>query len=436
VGNELSIRTGIDSIKRQVETALNKPNIPNNGMSYFVARVTYILLDDTDKQRFEKYGGWKGIGTIECKTFINNEFNEDIINAAPVNPNTTLFPLVNEIVLVFRSITYKAQKDEDNFESQYYYSNIIPVWNSPEHNAAPNKKTQSSDTGIFKATGKVKRIIKSPGDMSIEGRSGNIIRLGSYINGFNSPFKGDDRSPLLTIVNGIRDTKDPKIKKYEEIPVSKNSDVEKILSRYEKTEITEDESEIETKFIDMEPIMQSNFIGKGGQNIKNMSKHFNVKLYVLEDKVSITGSKINIQKVLEYLKVALKTPVVGEVYDAMVVNTHSFGTFFALNPFYSGLLHIKNYDPVKDIFVPGDIIRVKVDKYISPKQIQLFLVQKAPEPEDVDNYIKEHLYKGLTEQLHAPIEVFSKFIKRKIEYKVSGVRNEDEIVYTVKISLK
>ena len=223
MGNELSIRTGIDSVKRQVEAALNKPNIPNNGMSYFVARVTYILLDDTDKQRFEKYGGWKGIGTIECKTFINNELNEDIINAAPVNPNTTLFPLINEIVLVFRSITYKAQKDENNFESQYYYSNIIPVWNSPEHNAAPNKKTQSSDTGIFKATGKVKRTIKSPGDISIEGRSGNIIRLGSYVNGFNSPFKGDDRSPLLTIVNGIRDTKDPKIAIYEDINLDGSS---------------------------------------------------------------------------------------------------------------------------------------------------------------------------------------------------------------------
>lgn len=223
MGNELSIRSGIDSIKRQVESALNKPNIPNNGMSFFVARVTYVLLDDTDKERFSKYGGWKGIGTIECKTFINNELNEDIIFATPVNPNTTLFPVINEVVLIFRSITYKAQKDENNFESQYYYSNVIPVWNSPEHNAVPNKKTKSLDTGTFKATGKVKRIIKSPGDMSVEGRSGNLIRLGSYVKDFNSPFKGVDRSPLLTIVNGIRDTTDSKIAIYEDINLDGSS---------------------------------------------------------------------------------------------------------------------------------------------------------------------------------------------------------------------
>ena len=305
------------------------------------------------------------------------------------------------------------------------FDKVQPVVNKKHHNSRWNEIQDEKLISLYKKKTPIEEIAK------LLGRTINAISFRLYTLKITKTHTGKVVETTKPI-----DTKDPKIKKYEEIPVSKNSDVEKILSRYEKTEITEDESEIETKFIDMEPIMQSNFIGKGGQNIKNMSKHFNVKLYVLEDKVSITGSKINIQKVLEYLKVALKTPVVGEVYDAMVVNTHSFGTFFALNPFYSGLLHIKNYDPVKDIFVPGDIIRVKVDKYISPKQIQLFLVQKAPEPEDVDNYIKEHLYKGLTEQLHAPIEVFSKFIKRKIEYKVSGVRNEDEIVYTVKISLK
>lgn len=223
MGSELTIRTGIDSATRQVESTLSKTNFPNSGVNFFMARVSYILLDNSNKEKFDKYGGWKGIGTVECKTFISNDLNEDILVALPVNANVTVFPLINEIILIFRSITYSAQKDEDNFIPQYYYSNIIPGWNSPEHNAIPNKRSADLNTGLFTPKGTIRRLIKAPGDITVEGRSGNIIRLGSSIDKFNSPYKGPNRAPMLSIVNGINEAGDAKVAVYENINVDGSS---------------------------------------------------------------------------------------------------------------------------------------------------------------------------------------------------------------------
>ena len=223
MGSELSIRAGINSTIRQVDTILSKTNLPNNGVDFFMARVSFILLDNSNKDKFDKYGGWKAIGTIECKTFINNDLNEDIIVALPVNANVTTFPLINEIVLVLRSITYSAQKDEDNYIPQYYYTNIVPGWNSPEHNAIPNKRSAELNTGIFTPKGTIRRLIKAPGDITVEGRSGNIIRLGSSIDKFNSPYKGANRAPLLSIVNGIYESGDNKVAVYENINLDGSS---------------------------------------------------------------------------------------------------------------------------------------------------------------------------------------------------------------------
>ena len=223
MGTEISIRTGIESTIRAAALNYRSLNDTGNGMAYFMARVSFILLDDSDEQKFSKYGGWKAIGTIECTTFVGNDSNTDVISALPINPNNTVFPLVNEIVLIIKSVSYNAQKEETNYIPQYYYSSVIPGWNSIEHNAIPNKITSQLETGLFKPTGKINRIIKAPGDISLEGRSGNFIRLGSSVDGFNSPFRGTNRAPLLTIVNGVRASTDSKIALFEDINLDGSS---------------------------------------------------------------------------------------------------------------------------------------------------------------------------------------------------------------------
>ncbi len=178
--------------------------------SFFIARVKFILLDDSDKDKFNKLGGWKAIGSIECVPFINfNDPSTDPITARPINSNVTQYPLINETVLVKVLISKSAQNNLGNYKPEYYYTDIISVWNSPEHNAVPDisffkeNPNSPSVTGKFTTSevGEVKRLIKAPGDITIEGRRGGSIRLGSNTPGFKTPWTYKNSKPVLVISN-------------------------------------------------------------------------------------------------------------------------------------------------------------------------------------------------------------------------------------------
>ena len=175
----------------------------DNSILSFPARVSYILLDDSDREKFDRYGGWKGIGTIEFTPFINNDSASPNVkfNAKPINSNFTAYPILNEIVLVIKTISYNAQNDEGSYDSVYYYTDILGTFNSIEHNATPRTGTDyKSITGLFKEQGALK-VRKSPGDVLVEGRSKNSIKLGASIKNFNSVFKSEENNPLLIVTN-------------------------------------------------------------------------------------------------------------------------------------------------------------------------------------------------------------------------------------------
>jgi hypothetical protein len=176
--------------------------------SFFIARVTYVLLDNTDTDKFNKIGGWKAIGSIECIPFINfNDSKTDPIIARPINGNYTQYPLINEIVLVKVLISKQAQNNIGNYNPEFYYTDIISVWNAPEHNAVPDisffkeNPNSMSVTGLFLSNGETKRLVKAPGDITIEGRRGGSIRLGSNTPGFNTPWVNKNSKPVLVLSN-------------------------------------------------------------------------------------------------------------------------------------------------------------------------------------------------------------------------------------------
>lgn len=178
----------------------------DGGITFSVARVTYVLLDESNPEKFKKLGGWKGLGTIECQSFINNENeNATLIEAKPINANITNYPVVNEVVLLIKTITYEAQVPIKNYKPAYYYTQIVNGWNAVEHNAIPSqlffKDGNEKVTSLFNPKGDNRPLIKAPGDITIEGRSPNSIRLGSTVDGFNSKVKGEDRSSYLIITN-------------------------------------------------------------------------------------------------------------------------------------------------------------------------------------------------------------------------------------------
>ncbi len=176
--------------------------------SYFIARVKFVLLDDSDLPKFNSLGGWKAIGTIECIPFINfNDPKTQPIIARPLRSNYTQYPLVNEAVLVKILISKEAQNNLGNYKPEFYYTDIISVWNAPEHNAVPDKSyfelnpNDKTGTGKFVQTGETKRLVKAPGDVTLEGRRGGSIRLGSNTPGFKTPWTAATSKPIFVISN-------------------------------------------------------------------------------------------------------------------------------------------------------------------------------------------------------------------------------------------
>lgn len=205
------------------------------------ARVKDIILDN-NHPKFKKYGGWAGLGTVEYEIIGDQTGNSDLKPyALPLLPYLKNYPLVEEIVLLLKL----PNKDINEITSStnYYYLNPISIWNHPHTNAFPNpiqpgqispsqektyqeieagssRKVDDSEEqtnldglnpsgGSFIEKSNIHPIIPYVGDIIVEGRFGNSIRLGStnksqgttpYKNNWSST--GELNSPITIIRNG------------------------------------------------------------------------------------------------------------------------------------------------------------------------------------------------------------------------------------------
>lgn len=202
-----------------------------------VGRVTDIILN-SQYPDIEEYGGVNGIGTIKFE--LNNFINDGEGVAKPFFPQMPSYPLVNEMVLIFRLPTRKMGVNIN--EKGYYYVNMINLWNNSHHNAYPNPITTNTSPEMGKnyqevEAGSIKRVPKkqyktnlnSPvntsqqtfversnirpllpfaGDIIHQGRWGNSIRLGSIAKPFsedalnNWSEVGANGDPLIILRNG------------------------------------------------------------------------------------------------------------------------------------------------------------------------------------------------------------------------------------------
>ena len=201
-----------------------------------VARVVDISLNSNSKL-FSR-GGWGSIGTIKYEILDQPSTNTEgpSNTAKPLYPQFKNFPLVNELVLLFRLPSTESPGAEGNYE--YYYLNPIGIWNHPEQNGYPSylvdtnspSQTKSYDSiqagatnkesneefeldfngqsgGNFIENGNIKPILPFAGDNIIEGRFGNTIRIGStttvegnIVNNWSSI--GKQGSPIMILKNG------------------------------------------------------------------------------------------------------------------------------------------------------------------------------------------------------------------------------------------
>ena len=211
------------------------------GGEFITARVTDISLN-SNSQIFDETGGWGGIGSIKFQQLDktvspNNKNQENTTFAKPINGQFKTFPLVNEVVLIFRGPS--TQKTQSSNTKTYYYINTVALWNNQHVNPFPDvffdntsvtpsmnksnsdlqagsvaktskKTTQLSlngnSGGTFVEKGNVHPILPYAGDNIFEGRFGNSIRLGntSKTGGLRNNWSesGDSGEPITILKNG------------------------------------------------------------------------------------------------------------------------------------------------------------------------------------------------------------------------------------------
>lgn len=199
-------------------------------MKFETAVVNDIVLD-TSSKFFTDAGEWNGIGTVAFQkvkggTYKSNGF------AKPYFPNFINYPLINELIYIFKLPSSDVQKGLN--QENYYYISPINIWSDQHHNAIPNIierkdipegeqrdyiQTQAGSVKkitkpailklgeYFTENPSIKPLKKFEGDVLIESRVGSSIRFGTTVrskgkalsNWSTGSFNGD---PITIIRNG------------------------------------------------------------------------------------------------------------------------------------------------------------------------------------------------------------------------------------------
>jgi len=108
-----------------------------------VGRVTDIILNK-DYPEIEKYGGFSAIGSI---FFTIQGYTSGGTNVAkPLFPQSTYYPLKDELVLLFKLPDNSIGLNDS--QKSYYYLNVINLWNAANHNAFPEEKKEDINEKI------------------------------------------------------------------------------------------------------------------------------------------------------------------------------------------------------------------------------------------------------------------------------------------------
>ena len=198
------------------------------GITY--GRVVDIILDDTHP-KFEQYGEYASLGSIFYKSPQTPQSDPSVATqgtrAYPYFPNIKHYPLIGEIIpIIFMPSPNIGNNTMDTIP---YYLPPSNIWNSPHQNAYPpftpkpdsqQKSIQQVEEGspsvvsptpinlslgeTFVERDNIRPLQPFEGDVILEGRWGNTLRLGSTVtskpnNWSSSPKCGD---PIIILRNG------------------------------------------------------------------------------------------------------------------------------------------------------------------------------------------------------------------------------------------
>tara|TARA_R110000787_G_scaffold19751_11_gene58934 strand:- start:9397 stop:10692 length:1296 start_codon:yes stop_codon:yes gene_type:complete len=236
-------KVGISYLSRNSNTVGNTEELGALNDKMVTARVVDISLN-SNSQLFNQTGQWGGIGTIQYQLvstptspIVSNQSLSSNL-AKPLFPQFKNYPLVNELVILFRLPTTGNSQATGTYN--YYYLNSIGIWNHPEQNGIPDvystnttespSQNKSNDSielgniqqpsgtpfqldlngnsgGKFIEKGNIRPILSFIGDQIFEGRFSNSLRLGStspsqgsVANNWSTT--GEIGSPITILRNG------------------------------------------------------------------------------------------------------------------------------------------------------------------------------------------------------------------------------------------
>lgn len=239
---------GLNSLSPSSSPSSAGPNI-------IPARVKFVFLNGKDYPTiWSKYGEYAGMGGILYEQITNpsGKALETLEYAKPLYSNIKFLPLINEIVYLI-SLPNSSALSNPSGGNQYYYFQSINIWNNIHHNALPNslasvsnnnQQYEGTEEGIesqadvpledinlgvtFKEKNGIKNLQPFEGDVLLEGRWGNTLRLGSTVNN-STPLNswsdsGVNGEPIIIIKNGqTQEENDTWIPQVENINTDKSS---------------------------------------------------------------------------------------------------------------------------------------------------------------------------------------------------------------------
>ena len=205
-------------------------------MRIIPARVLATILDNkTYPEIFKANGEWASIGGIVfefVETPLPGDNLEGRLFALPLLANLKNYPVKNEIVSLLISSDTSVNTNTNSYK--YYYLPATNIWSSNHHNAVPqeiykNQGLQSAQKKDYQQVGRgsVRRVTDGSteiqfdngfkervnirpippfaGDLIVEGRWGNSLRLGSTNNStLQNTWSsiGQEGDPIIILRNG------------------------------------------------------------------------------------------------------------------------------------------------------------------------------------------------------------------------------------------
>ena len=237
------LKTGLSYLNNSAISTIASSisNLENDTNMFFIARVIDISLN-SNSEIFNNSGGWAGIGSIKFQQLDisvtpSSKNEEKSTFAKPITGQLKSYPLVNELVLIFRGPS-TSQTQITNTKN-FYYISTVAIWGNQHINAYPDsyftntssspsmnksndeilagstKKPSTQPTtiplngnsgGTFTEKGNIHPVLPFAGDNILEGRFGNSIRLGntSKTGGLQNTWSstGENGDPITILKNG------------------------------------------------------------------------------------------------------------------------------------------------------------------------------------------------------------------------------------------